>query len=201
MRFIVFKELVIATHNKGKLEEFKALMKELEIEVKSLEDFDPIEEPAETGRSFAANARIKALYYAKATGTTCIADDSGLEVMALDGAPGVRSARYAGEKATDEENNKLLLSNMIFHVRRNCRFRCALCVAQPDGKVLNEVDGICEGLLLHAPLGSEGFGYDPLFWSTELHKGMAEATMQEKNKISHRGKAIRKLVNMWSKKK
>ena len=197
----MLKQLVIATHNQGKLEEFKALMKELPIEIKSLADFPPIEEPAETGRTFAANARLKAQYYAKKTGAPCIADDSGLEVQALEGAPGVRSARYAGEKATDEENNKLLLMNMKFQVKRTCRFRCALCVALPEGKVLNEVDGICEGMLLHEPLGEGGFGYDPLFWSTELHKGLAEATMQEKNKISHRGKAIRKLVNIWSKKK
>ena len=195
------KELVIATRNMGKLEEFKVLMKELPIEIKCLADFDEVEEPAETGRTFAANARMKAQYYAKKLGEPCIADDSGLEVQALDGAPGVRSARYAGEKATDAENNEKLLNIMKFQVKRTCRFRCALAVALPNGKVLNEVDGICEGMLLHAPLGEGGFGYDPLFWSTELHKGMAEASMQEKNKISHRGKAIRKLVALWEKKK
>jgi XTP/dITP diphosphohydrolase len=197
----VIKELVIATRNMGKLEEFKVLMKDLPVEIKCLEDFGEIEEPAETGRTFAANARLKAVYYAKKTGVPCIADDSGLEVQALDGAPGVRSARYAGEKAGDKENNEKLLHVMKFQVKRTCRFRCALAVALPNGKVLHEVDGICEGMLLHAPLGDGGFGYDPLFWSTELHKGMAEATMQEKNKISHRGKAIRKLVALWDKKK
>ena len=197
----MIKELVIATHNLGKLEEFKVLMKDLPIEIKCLEDFDAIEEPAEIGRTFAANARMKAQYYAKKTGVPCIADDSGLEVQALDGAPGVRSARYAGEKATDAENNEKLLHIMKFQVKRTCRFRCALAVALPNGKVLHEVDGICEGMLLHAPLGEGGFGYDPLFWSTELHKGIAEASMQEKNKISHRGKAIRKLVALWEKKK
>ena len=197
----MIKELVIATRNVGKLEEFKVLMKELPVEIKCLEDFGEIEEPAETGRTFAANARIKAVYYAKKTGVPCIADDSGLEVQALDGAPGVRSARYAGEKAGDKENNEKLLHVMKFQVKRTCRFRCALAVALPNGKVLHEVDGICEGMLLHAPLGEGGFGYDPLFWSTELHKGMAEATIQEKNKISHRGKAIRKLVALWDKKK
>jgi len=197
----VIKELVIATRNLGKLEEFKVLMKDLPIEIKCLADFDAIGEPAETGRTFAANARMKAQYYAKKTGVPCIADDSGLEVQALDGAPGVRSARYAGEKATDAENNEKLLHIMKFQVKRTCRFRCALAVALPNGKVLHEVDGICEGMLLHAPLGEGGFGYDPLFWSTELHKGMAEASMQEKNKISHRGKAIRKLVALWEKKK
>ena len=180
---------------------FKVLMKDLPIEIKYLADFDAVPAPAETGRTFAANARLKATYYARKLGKPCIADDSGLEVQALDGAPGVRSARYAGEEASDEDNNKLLLHNMKFQVKRTCRFRCALCVAQADGKVMNEVDGICDGMLLHEPLGTEGFGYDPLFWSTELHKGMGEATMQEKNKISHRGKAIRKLVAIWSKKK
>ena len=113
----------------------------------------------------------------------------------------MRSERYAGEEATDEENNKLLLQTMKFQVKRTCRFRCALAVAAPNGKILLESDGICDGMLLHEPLGTEGFGYDPLFWSTELHKGMGEATMQEKNKISHRGKAIKKLVANWGKMK
>ena len=197
----MIKELVVATQNLGKLEEFKVLMKDLPIEIKCLADYDAVEVPEENGRTFASNARFKATYYAKKLGVPCIADDSGLEVQALDGAPGVRSARYAGEKATDEENNEKLLHIMKFQVKRTCRFRCALAVALPNGKVLHEVDGICEGMLLHAPLGDGGFGYDPLFWSTELHKGMAEATMQEKNKISHRGKAIRKLVALWDKKK
>ena len=197
----MIKELVVATQNLGKLEEFKVLMKDLPIEVKCLADYDSVEAPEENGRTFASNARFKATYYAKKLGVPCIADDSGLEVQALDGAPGVRSARYAGEKATDEENNEKLLHIMKFQVKRTCRFRCALAVALPNGKVLHEVDGICEGMLLHAPLGDGGFGYDPLFWSTELHKGMAEATIQEKNKISHRGKAIRKLVAIWDKKK
>lgn len=196
----MIKELVAATHNLGKLEEFIVLMKDLPIEIKSLADFGRIEEPEETGRTFADNARLKAIYYARKTGMTCIADDSGLEVQALDGEPGVRSARYAGKGATAKENNDLLLRNMKFQIKRNCRFRCALAVAQPDGKILHEVDGICEGMLLHDPLGSEGFGYDPLFWSTELHKSMGEATMQEKNKVSHRGKAIRKLIAVWGRK-
>ena len=195
----MIKELVIATHNQGKLEEFKVLMKDLPVEIKCLADFEKVEEPEETGRTFAANARLKAQYYAKKTGVPCVADDSGLEVQALEGAPGVRSARYAGEEASDEDNNKLLLQNMKFQVKRTCRFRCALAVAMPDGKIAYETDGVCDGMLLHEPLGTEGFGYDPLFWSTELHKGMGEATMQEKNRISHRGKAIRKLIALWGK--
>ena len=193
----MLKELVVATHNQGKVEEFKTLMKDLPIEIKYLADFEPIDEPVENGRTFAANARLKATYYAKRLGKPCIADDSGLEVQALDGAPGVRSARYAGEKATDEENNNLLLMNMKFQVKRTCRFRCALCVAQPDGKVLNEVDGICEGMLLHKPLGEEGFGYDPLFLVGHTGRTAAELSAEEKNAQSHRGQAVKKLMEVF----
>ena len=186
----MINELVVATHNQGKVEEFKVLMKDLPIEIKYLADFDAVEAPAETGRTFAANARQKATYYAKKLGKPCIADDSGLEVQALDGAPGVRSARYAGEKASDEDNNNLLLHNMKFQVKRTCRFRCALCVAQPDGKVLNEVDGICDGMLLHEPLGENGFGYDPLFWVPECDCSSAELPAAQKNQLSHRARAM-----------
>ena len=192
-------QFVLASHNKKKLAELSAIVSSLGIEIIPLPEGAP--EPEENGKTCEENALIKAKSAAEFTGLPALADDSGLCVDALDGAPGVRSARYAGEKASDEDNNNLLLHNMKFQVKRTCRFRCALCVAQPDGKVLNEVDGICDGMLLHEPLGENGFGYDPLFWSTELHKGMAEASMQEKNKISHRGKAIRKLVAIWSKKK
>ena len=186
----MINELVVATHNQGKVEEFKVLMKDLPIDIKYLADFEAVEAPAETGRTFAANARQKATYYAKKLGKPCIADDSGLEVQALDGAPGVRSARYAGEKASDEDNNNLLLHNMKFQVKRTCRFRCALCVAQPDGKVLNEVDGICDGMLLHEPLGENGFGYDPVFYLPELGMTYAELPSEQKNAISHRARAL-----------
>lgn len=193
------QELVIATTNEGKLEEFKELMKEMEVELKSLKEWPDTPAPEESGKTFAANARQKAIYYAKATGKICIADDSGLEVQTLKGEPGVRSARYAGEEADAEANNKLLLQTMKFHMKRTCRFRCALAVANPAGKILAETEGVCEGMLLHDKLGNEGFGYDPLFWSTELHKGLGEATMEEKNQVSHRAKAIKKLCTMWEK--
>lgn len=193
------QELVIATTNEGKIEEFKELMKEMEVELKSLKEWPDTPAPEESGKTFAANARQKAIYYAKATGKICIADDSGLEVQTLKGEPGVRSARYAGEEADAEANNKLLLQTMKFHMKRTCRFRCALAVANPAGKILAETEGVCEGMLLHDKLGNEGFGYDPLFWSTELHKGLGEATMEEKNQVSHRAKAIKKLCTMWEK--
>ena len=191
------KSVVIATHNQGKVEEFKILMKNLGIEFKCLADFPEIEEPKETGKSFAANARLKAQYYAKSIGELCLADDSGLEVLSLKGAPGVFSARYAGEEATPEDNNNLLLRNMKMQTRRKCRFFCALALANPAGKILLEASGTCDGILLHEPHGTGGFGYDPLFWSTELHKPLGEATMEEKNSVSHRAKAIKKLCHQW----
>ncbi|MBQ8491838.1 MAG: RdgB/HAM1 family non-canonical purine NTP pyrophosphatase [Acidaminococcaceae bacterium] len=191
--------LVIATSNLGKLDEFKEMFKDLPVTLKCLADYPQMVPPNENGRTFAANAKIKATYYARNLKEYCLADDSGLEVKALDGAPGVRSARFAGEEATDKENNDLLLQQMKFQITRSCRFRCALAVANPNGKIVGEADGSCEGMLLHEPLGDNGFGYDPLFWSTELHKGLGEATADEKNKISHRGKAVKKLISNWKK--
>ncbi|MBQ7418550.1 MAG: RdgB/HAM1 family non-canonical purine NTP pyrophosphatase [Acidaminococcaceae bacterium] len=191
--------LVIATSNLGKLDEFKEMFKDLPVTLKCLADYPQMVPPNENGRTFAANAKIKATYYARNLKEYCLADDSGLEVKALDGAPGVRSARFAGEEATDKENNDLLLQQMKFQITRTCRFRCALAVANPNGKIVGEADGSCEGMLLHEPLGDNGFGYDPLFWSTELHKGLGEATADEKNKISHRGKAVKKLISNWKK--
>lgn len=149
----IMQQVVIATHNLGKVEEFKSLMNELGLEFTCLSDYPPIPEPEENGRTFAANARIKAKYYAKETGKLCLADDSGLEVLSLKGAPGVRSARYAGEEATDEENNELLLANMKMQVRRNCRFFCALAVANPEGKILAETSGIVMGFFSTNPMG------------------------------------------------
>ena len=187
--------LVIATHNLGKTEEFKEMLKGLPVTIKGLADYPQLVEPEDTGHTFAANAKLKASYYAKNLHEYCLADDSGLEVKALEGAPGVRSARYAG----DEENNNKLLQVMKFQVKRTCRFRCALALSDPSGRIIAETDGCCDGLLLHEPLGENGFGYDPLFWSTELHKGLGEATAEEKNRISHRGKAIKKLLANWKK--
>ena len=189
--------LVIATSNLGKLDEFKEMFKDVPVTLKCLADYPQMVPPNENGRTFAANAKIKATYYARNLKEYCLADDSGLEVKALDGAPGVRSARFAGEEATDKENNDLLLQQMKFQITRTCRFRCALAVANPNGKIVGEADGSCEGMLLHEPLGDNGFG--SLFWSTELHKGLGEATADEKNKISHRGKAVKKLISNWKK--
>ena len=135
--------LVIATSNLGKLDEFKEMFKDLPVELKCLADYPPLPPPNENGRTFAANAKIKAAYYAKNLKEFCLADDSGLEVKALDGAPGVRSARFAGDDATDKQNNDLLLQQMKFQITRTCRFRCALAVANPTGRIVSETDGSC----------------------------------------------------------
>lgn len=145
------QEIVIATHNQGKVEEFKVLMQELGLTFTCLSDYPHVEEPEETGRTFAQNARLKARYYANALGKLCLADDSGLEVLSLKGAPGVRSARYAGEEATDEENNELLLRNMRMQCRRNCRYFCALAIADPEGKILWKVPVSVKGFCCMIP--------------------------------------------------
>ena len=152
--------IVVATGNAHKLTEIEAILGKVMPEVRfvALGQLGDFEDPEENGTTFLENAIIKAQAAVEETGLMAIADDSGLVVDALDGEPGVRSARYAGEKATDKENNDLLLANMKLQVKRTCRFRCALCVADAAGKVLVETDGICEGMLLHEPLGNNGFG-------------------------------------------
>lgn len=197
----MLRQLCIATKNEGKAAEFMEMLKNLPIELHSLAEFPDIAEPEETGKTFSANARLKAQYYAKLTNMPCLADDSGLECVALDGAPGVMTARYSGPNATDSSNIEKLLSDMKFCIRRNCHFRCVIAVALPQGKILNEVEGVCEGLLLHEKVGTEGFGYDPIFWSKELHASFGEATAAQKNAVSHRARAIKKLVHIWTKRR
>ena len=192
-------KLIIASNNKGKIREYKDIFEPFGFQVYSQSEENICLEVEETGTTFEENAAVKARAIYGISHCCVISDDSGLEVKALDGAPGVRSARFAGEEATDKENNDLLLQQMKFQITRTCRFRCALAVANPNGKIVGEADGSCEGMLLHEPLGDNGFGYDPLFWSTELHKGLGEATADEKNKISHRGKAVKKLISNWKK--
>ncbi len=195
----MLRQLCIATKNEGKVAEFMEMLKNLPIELHSLAEFPDIVEPEETGKTLSANARLKAQYYAKLTNMPCLADDSGLECVALDGAPGVMTARYSGPDATDSSNIEKLLSDMKFCIRRNCHFRCVIAVALPQGKILNEVEGVCEGLLLHEKVGTEGFGYDPIFWSKELHASFGEATAAQKNAVSHRARAIKRLVQIWKK--
>lgn len=186
------KRLVVGTRNAGKVREIQESLRELDYECMGLPPGMP--EAVEDGDTFKDNAIIKACYYAKLTGEACLADDSGLEVDVLDGAPGVYSARYAGEHATDGENNLKLLQALagIQAEKRTARFRSVLALAEPDGSHLT-TDGVCEGLILENSRGEGGFGYDPLFFMPEIGKTLAEMTLEEKNAVSHRGNALKSL--------
>ena len=181
--------LVLATRNKGKIQEFRELLKDFPVEIRGLADFGPIPEAVEDGATFDENAYKKAHFTAKVLGLPAIADDSGLEVEALGGAPGVRSARYAGEKATDAENTAKLLKEMEGVSDRRAAFACVISIAVPGGPALT-YEGRCEGEILSEPRGSDGFGYDPVFYYPELGRSFAELTMEEKNRVSHRGRAM-----------
>ncbi len=187
------KRLLIATHNKGKVREYKKLLSDLPLEITYLDELGVEEEIEETGSTFEENARIKALGYARLTGMLTWADDSGLEVDALGGRPGVHSARYAGQGASDEDRYRKLLAEMedVPDEDRTARFRSVVAIATPEGKVWT-TSGKCEGVIAREPKGHFGFGYDPIFHLPELGKRMAELTPEQKNQISHRGEASRK---------
>lgn len=186
--------ILLATTNVGKLREFRQILTGLAVESVALEAFPGIREPEETESTFAGNAAMKAQYYAGETGLPTVADDSGLEVDALGGAPGVLSARYAGEPKDDAANNAKLLAALsgVEPERRTARFRCAAALATPDGRVRIEA-GTIEGRIIDAPRGSNGFGYDPLFWVDDYGCTTAEMLPDLKNALSHRGQALRKL--------
>ncbi len=181
--------LILATTNSNKVKEFQEILKCFPIEIRSLADFGPLPEAIEDGETFDDNAYKKAIHTAKILGFPAIADDSGLVVEALNGAPGVYSARYAGEKATDKENVDKLLQDMQGIKNRRAAFQCVLSIAVPSGPALT-YEGRCEGVLLEERRGETGFGYDPIFYFEDLGKTFAECTMEEKNKVSHRGKAL-----------
>jgi len=193
----VKKTIVLATHNPGKVKELKDLLADLPfaVEVKSLQDYPALGAIKETGRTFHENARLKAQAVFAFTGLPSIADDSGLEVDALGGGPGVYSARYAGEGATDGDNNEKLLRELagVPEEQRTARFRSVICaVFAPDREYFAE--GVCEGRIAFAPRGSNGFGYDPLFLvAPDYRRTMAELSLAEKNAVSHRSRAFRNL--------
>lgn len=191
------KTIIIATKNKGKAKEFERLFIPLGFEVKTLIDLDEIEDIEETGKTFEENAIIKAEAICKVTGQVTIADDSGLIVDALDGAPGVYSARYAGLEKNDEANMDKVLKELgdTPDERRTARFYCALAIAYPDGQT-RTVHGTCEGTILRVRRGNNGFGYDPIFFVQELGASMAELDSVQKNQISHRAKALKNLEEM-----
>jgi XTP/dITP diphosphohydrolase len=187
-------ELLVATGNAGKLREIRALLGDLSIKLVSLADFPTIEEVAETGSTFAENAALKALGYARRAGVLTLADDSGLEVDALGGAPGVRSARYLGEHASyaDRMNALLTALKAAKDDARTARFVCALAIASDKQEMLYTTEGTCEGRIGDSPRGSGGFGYDPVFIPQGFSQTFGELPADIKDGISHRGRALAK---------
>lgn len=193
------KTIVLATGNQGKVKELSHLLSMHNINIVPQSDFNVSDVP-ETGTTFVENAIIKARHAAKLTGLPAIADDSGLEVDALNGEPGVYSARYAGDHATDEMNNKKLLNELkdIKDKKRTARFHCVLVYLRHEHDPTPIIcHGVWEGSILTAPRGEQGFGYDPLFWQDSLQLSSAELDRDVKNSLSHRGKALAELVKYF----
>lgn len=190
--------LVLATRNSGKTEEIRALLSGLPVELKNLDDFGPIPDVIEDGETFDDNAYKKASFTARVLGFPAIADDSGLVVEALNGEPGVYSARYAGEDADDAANNAKLLEKMAGVTDRRAAFQCVVSIAVPTGAALT-YEGRCDGVIAEALSGEGGFGYDPLFYCPDKGKTFAELTMEEKGEISHRGQALKEVANELNK--
>ena len=188
------KTIVIATNNQNKVREIKSLFNSQQIEFKTLKDLNYTKEIVENGKTFAENAYIKAYQVAQDLNCVAISDDSGLEVEALNGAPGIYSARYAGGH-DDEKNNELLIKNLQGVDNRRARYVCAICVCQPNG-IHKIVEGYCNGIIVDRPKGKNGFGYDPYFYVEEFNKTMAEVDLEKKNTISHRAKALKKLMEV-----
>jgi XTP/dITP diphosphohydrolase len=184
--------IVIATRNPGKTAEIRDLLQDFPIQIRNLEDFGPIPEVEEDGNTFEENAYKKASFTARILGLPALADDSGLVVDALNGAPGVLSARYGGKEATDADRCTKLLAELAGQTDRRAAFECVISIAMPTGPALT-YDARCEGLITELPAGHNGFGYDPVFFYPPLEKTFAELNRDEKNRVSHRGKALAEL--------
>ena len=189
--------MIVATRNEGKIREIRMGLKGLGLQIHALNDFSGITEIEEDGESFAENALKKARFYSRYFGKLTIADDSGLEVDGLNRLPGIYSARYAGERASSQENNRKLLRELegVPISKRGARFKCILAVVSPDGREVI-AEGSCRGRIAFREKGKRGFGYDPLFVLPKSRKTMAELSLEEKNRISHRGKALKKLKRL-----
>ncbi len=202
------KELIIATKNKNKFREMRTAFKAFPFDIKSLDEFKELPDAVEDGKTFADNALIKARFFSRLLNRACLADDSGLCVDALEGMPGVYSARYAVLRAgadperahdsPDDANNRALVAELdrLKIDQSNAAYKCALALVALDGSVL-QTEGICRGVIKKIPRGSGGFGYDPYFYVSD-DKTMAELTLEQKDKISHRGDALRKMVEAVS---
>ncbi len=197
---IVSVKILFATSNPHKVDEVRAILSPRSIEVVDLASWPEVPEPVEDADTFEGNARIKAVAYARAIGMRCLAEDSGLEVDALGGEPGVHSARYAGNQGTrterDRANNLKLLARVasMSTDQRMARFVCAMCLAEPDGTIVAEARGTYEGQITSEPRGGNGFGYDPLLFLPDVGKTSAELSSEEKNARSHRGAAMRSML-------
>ncbi len=190
--------IVLATTNKGKIREITELLKDYPVDIKNLSDFGPIPEVIEDQDTFDGNAYKKAAFTAKVLGLPAMADDSGLCVDALDGAPGVYSARYAGENATDAQNVEKMLKALENQENRDAAFKCVISIAVPTGAALT-YEGECKGVMTKEPLGDNGFGYDPLFYFPEYKKTFAQLSIKEKGIVSHRGKALQEMTHEMTK--
>ena len=186
------QELLIATSNKGKIVEYHSLLASLPLRLRNLAEFPATEDVEETGMTFSDNAALKARAYAVQTGLWALADDSGLEVDALGGAPGIFSARYGGEGATDAQRIERLLEELsqCAEQERRARFICVIAIAGPKGQIANISTGKCEGLIAHAPRGTQGFGYDPVFIPVGFEQTFGELPSEIKQNISHRALAL-----------
>ncbi|MFW6335020.1 MAG: XTP/dITP diphosphatase [Desulfosalsimonas sp.] len=192
------KTLVIATRNKGKSSEIRQMLSGYPVEIKDLNDFGPIPEVEEDGETFDENAYKKASFAARVLGLPALADDSGLCVNALGGQPGVHSARFAGKDATDEQKCAKLLEMLKNAEDRSAAFVCVISIAVPTGAALT-YEGRSEGVIAQAPEGKNGFGYDPVFYYPDFEKTFAQLTAEEKNRVSHRGRALCELKEEFEK--
>jgi XTP/dITP diphosphohydrolase len=190
--------LVLASTNPGKTREIRDLLKDFPLDIKNLTDFGPIPPVVEDGATFDDNAYKKAAFTARVLGYPAMADDSGLCVEALDGAPGVKSARYAGDDATDADNVARLLKELAPHDNRNAAFECVISIAVPTGAALT-YEGRCEGIITREPAGDNGFGYDPLFFFPKFGKTFAQVPMEQKAQVSHRGTALKQVAQEMDK--
>jgi len=190
------KKILLATNNTGKLAELRAMLSELPVDICGLGDFPGVVEVEETGSTFAENARLKAIGYALQTGVPALADDSGLEVDALGGRPGVLSARYGGESTSFENKMKMLLSEIknVEFPDRSAQFSCAIAISDENGQLLFESEGICRGLIALSPIGTGGFGYDPIFVPNGYEQTFGELSGAIKQNISHRSRAFSQII-------
>lgn len=192
------REILIATGNKGKISEFKSLLGDLNLSFRSLADFSNIAEVSETGATFDENARLKAKDYSKQTGLPTLADDSGLEILALGNAPGVFSARYGGTELSDHERIEKVLFELekTLDLERRARFVCVIAVTDGKGEIKYTATGVCNGRISTKPLGSNGFGYDPIFVPDGFENTFGELSAAVKHKISHRAQAADQIMRL-----